>query len=129
MELHIDKPAILIVDDNEEILEFLKDDLGELYSIITAADGIEALNILADEVVQLIISDIMMPEMDGFELCEKIKSDFELSHIPVILLTAKNTLHSKIQGLNYGADAYIEKPFSPNTLLHRFPACCPIEIK
>jgi two-component system cell cycle response regulator len=116
METYIDKPAVLIVDDNEEILEFLQDDLGEIYSILTATDGTHALKILAEEVVQLIISDIMMPEMDGFELCAKIKSNFEWSHIPVILLTAKNTLRSKIQGLNHGADAYIEKPFSPEHL-------------
>lgn len=111
-----EKAAILIIDDNEDILEFLRDDLGEAYRIFTACDGLQALKILSEEVVHLVISDIMMPEMDGFELCEKIKSDFELSHIPVILLTAKNTLQSKIQGLNHGADAYIEKPFSPEHL-------------
>lgn len=116
MEQHSEKPTILIVDDNEEILDFLKDDLEELYTIFTAADGLEALSVLNNEVVQLVISDVMMPEMDGIELCEKIKSDFEFSHVPVILLTAKNTLQAKIEGLNTGADAYIEKPFSPEHL-------------
>ena len=111
-----EKAAILIIDDNEDILEFLSDDLGEAYHIFTACDGLQALKVLAEKVVHLVISDIMMPEMDGFELCKKIKSNFELSHIPVILLTAKNTLQSKIQGLNDGADAYIEKPFSPEHL-------------
>jgi len=114
--VHTEKPTILIVDDNEDILEFLSDDLGEQYHILSALNGVQALKILSEEVVHLVISDVMMPEMDGFELCRKIKSNFELSHIPVILLTAKNTLQSKIQGLNEGADAYIEKPFSPEHL-------------
>ncbi len=116
MESNSEKPAILIVDDNEDILDFLQDDLGELYTIFTAPDGAQALSILNNQVVQLVISDVMMPEMNGIELCEKIKSSFELSHIPVILLTAKNTLQAKIEGLNTGADAYIEKPFSPEHL-------------
>jgi DNA-binding response OmpR family regulator len=111
-----EKAAILIVDDNEDILEFLLDDLGEAYTIYTAVNGTEALKILSEEVVHLVISDVMMPEIDGFELCDKIKSSFELSHIPVILLTAKNSLASKIEGLSTGADAYIEKPFSPEHL-------------
>ncbi|WP_114789211.1 response regulator [Niabella yanshanensis] len=116
MEANSEKPAILIVDDNEDILDFLQDDLGELYTIFTAPNGVQALSVLDHQVVQLVISDVMMPEMDGIELCEKIKSSFELSHIPVILLTAKNTLQAKIEGLNTGADAYIEKPFSPEHL-------------
>ena len=110
------KPVILLVDDNEEILEFISDDLSDKYEVLLASNGIEALKILQQEIVQLIISDIMMPEMDGFEFCEKVKSTFELSHIPVILLTAKNTLQSKIEGLELGADAYVEKPFSPEFL-------------
>lgn len=110
------KAHILIVDDNEEIIDFLRDDLGETYTIFAAANGEEALKILSTEVINLVISDVMMPGIDGFELCEKIKADFELSHIPVILLTAKNNLDSKIEGLTTGADAYIEKPFSPEHL-------------
>ncbi|MXV51007.1 response regulator [Pedobacter sp. HMF7647] len=111
-----EKPVVLLVDDNEEILEFVSDDLSEKYTVITAHDGKEALEILHNQIAHLVISDVMMPEMDGFELCETIKSSFELSHIPVILLTAKNTLQSKIEGLELGADAYIEKPFSPEYL-------------
>ena len=110
------KPFILLVDDNEDILDFVSDDLSEKYQVLTAKNGIEALALLHQETVQLVISDIMMPEMDGFELCEKIKSTLEFSHIPVILLTAKNTLQSKIEGLELGADAYVEKPFSPEFL-------------
>ena len=111
------KPTLLIVDDNEEILEFLENELNEKYLVMKAFNGQEAVEVLKQEVVQLVISDIMMPLMDGFELCKIIKTNFEYSHIPVILLTAKNTLQSKIEGLEMGADAYIEKPFSPEHLL------------
>ncbi|WP_336719896.1 response regulator transcription factor [Paraflavisolibacter sp. H34] len=110
------KPILLLVDDNEEILEFLADELGEKYTILTAGDGRQALEKLREETVQLVVSDVMMSEMDGFELCRAIKTDFDFSHIPVILLTARNTLQSKIEGLEQGADAYIEKPFSPEYL-------------
>ncbi|HWJ28540.1 MAG TPA: response regulator [Flavisolibacter sp.] len=110
------KPVILLVDDNEEILDFLGEELGEKYTVFKAFNGQEALNTMQREAVQLVVSDIMMPVMDGFELCKKIKTTFDFSHIPVILLTAKNTLQSKIEGLELGADAYIEKPFSPEYL-------------
>jgi two-component system cell cycle response regulator len=110
------KPTVLLVDDNEEILDFVADDLQEDYNILKALNGQEAIALLHKESVQLVISDIMMPIMDGFELCKQIKSDVHHSHIPIILLTAKDTLQSKIEGLELGADAYIEKPFSPKHL-------------
>ena len=88
------KPVVLLVDDNEEILEFLSEELSEKYSILKALNGKEALDILKTEAVHLVISDVMMDIMDGFELSKIIKSDFEYSHIPVILLTAKYTLES-----------------------------------
>lgn len=109
-------PTILLVDDEEDILEFLERILSPRYRILAAESGEEALKLLDEETVQLIISDVMMPDMDGFELCRHIKSNFEYSHIPVILLTAKNTIQSKIEGLELGADAYIEKPFSKEHL-------------
>jgi DNA-binding response OmpR family regulator len=109
-------PVILLVDDNEEILEFLSTDLGDKYRVITALNGGDALEILNKETVHLVISDVMMPGIDGFQLCREIKTNLDYSHIPVILLTAKNTLQSKIEGLEHGADAYIEKPFSPEYL-------------
>jgi two-component system cell cycle response regulator len=109
-------PLLLLVDDNEEILEFLEHELNEKYTILKAADGQQALDLLKENAVHLVISDVMMPVIDGFELCGLIKSNFEFSHIPVILLTARNTLQSKIEGLELGADAYIEKPFSPEYL-------------
>ena len=110
-------PIILLVDDEEEILDFLERILNTRYKIFKATTGQEALAILAAEAVQLVVSDVMMPEMDGFELCRKIKSDVEHSHIPVILLTARNTIQAKVEGLELGADAYIEKPFSKEHLL------------
>lgn len=110
-------PLLLLIDDNEEILDFLERILQQKYAIMKALDGQQALKMLETEAVQLIVSDVMMPGMDGFELCKTIKSNFEYSHIPVILLTAKNTIQSKVQGLELGADAYIEKPFSKEHLM------------
>lgn len=108
--------VILLVEDNEEILEFVESNLVDSYAIIKTRNGRQALDTLKTKTVDLIISDVMMPVMDGFELCRLIKSDVELSHLPVILLTAKNTLQAKLEGLELGADVYIEKPFSPKHL-------------
>ncbi|HAO08080.1 MAG TPA: two-component system response regulator [Chryseobacterium sp.] len=105
------KTNILVVDDNADILEFLQDDLSEKFEVFIATGASKAFNILSEQIIHLIISDVMMPEIDGFQLCEKIKNNIEYSHIPIILLTAKNTIQSKIEGLQVGADAYIEKPF------------------
>lgn len=109
-------PVILLIDDNAEILEFVEEILGEEYQIIKMTDAQQALETLQSTSIQLVISDVMMPVMDGFEFCKKIKSNIETCHIPVILLTAKNTLMARIEGLELGADAYIEKPFSPRHL-------------
>jgi DNA-binding response OmpR family regulator len=108
--------AILIVDDNVEIIEFLSDNLKSKYSVLSALNGAAAMEIIEKDPVHLIVSDIMMPVMDGFELCKKIKSSLHYCHIPIILLTAKKTLDSRIEGLETGADAYIDKPFSPKHL-------------
>lgn len=111
-----DQHVILVLDDNEEILDFLAEDLGEKYCVLTASHAKEALDILHQQIVNLIISDVMMPDMDGFELCQLIKSNFEFAHIPLILLTSKNSMQAKIEGLEHGADAYIEKPFASEFL-------------
>ncbi|HEX3024525.1 MAG TPA: response regulator, partial [Chitinophagaceae bacterium] len=103
--------SVLLVEDDKEIINFLQKELKNNYNIFKATNGQEALNILLHENINLVVSDIMMPIMDGIELCKKIKTDLHYSHIPIILLTAKNTLTSKIEGLETGADAYIEKPF------------------
>jgi DNA-binding response OmpR family regulator len=106
------KPIILVVEDNKELLEFISGELSSEYAVVKACNGEKALNILTEESIQLIVSDVVMAGMDGFELCKQIKSNLEYSHIPFILLTAKTTLQAKIEGLESGADAYIEKPFS-----------------
>jgi len=107
------KKHILIVEDNTEIMRFLFQELRNDYQVHTAGTGVAALDVLNRKNINLIISDVMMPEMDGFELCNRVKSDINLSHIPVVLLTAKSSVDAKIEGLELGADAYIEKPFSP----------------
>ncbi len=103
--------VVLLVEDNVELLEMTADSLQQWYRVLKARNGREALELLANEEINVIVSDIMMPEMDGLELCNKVKSDINYSHIPVILLTAKTTLESKVEGMENGADAYIEKPF------------------
>ncbi len=106
------KPIVLLVEDNQDLLDFLAKDLMESYCVKKATNSEEALDILRNESIQLIVSDIMMPGIDGFVLCKRVKTNLESSHIPVILLTSKNALNSRIEGLEAGADAYIEKPFS-----------------
>ncbi|ATP56857.1 hybrid sensor histidine kinase/response regulator [Pedobacter ginsengisoli] len=114
---NMESPVILLVEDNIEIREFIADKLIKDFQVIETANGQEALNVLNEKSIHLIISDIMMPVMDGYELCKAVKDNLEYTHIPIILLTAKNTLQSKIEGLEVGADAYLEKPFSPDHLL------------
>ena len=104
--------TLLVVDDNIDMRNFLQKELSKKYNVLIAKNGIEALDILKTNIVNLIVSDVMMPEMDGFELCNNIKTNLDYSHIPVILLTAKTNLQSKIEGLKNGADAYVDKPFS-----------------
>ena len=103
---------VLLVEDNTELLDMVEDSLRSFFTVMKASNGRLALDILSSENIDLIVSDVMMPEMDGFELCKAVKTDINYSHIPVILLTAKVTLDSKIEGMEYGADVYLEKPFS-----------------
>ena len=111
--------TILLVDDDVELLQFEAKFLSERYNVIVAKNGLEALDQLKKLSVNLIVTDVMMPEMDGFAFTEKVKSDIEYSHIPVILLTAKVMAQAKVQGYELGADAYLEKPFSVEVLLAR----------
>jgi ligand-binding sensor domain-containing protein/DNA-binding response OmpR family regulator len=108
---------ILLVEDNIEMLNFIADRLGKQFGVEVAVNGVEAMELLKEKNVDLVLSDIMMPEMDGFELCRSIKENLNYSHIPVVLVTAKNDLQSKIHGLETGADAYVEKPFYMNHLI------------
>lgn len=111
------RPTILIVEDNKEMSAFIADEINLLYNVWIAGNGTEALNLLKQHSIQLIISDVMMPVMDGFTLLKEVKTDLEFSHIPVIMLTAKNTMQSHLEGLELGADAYLDKPFSTSLLM------------
>lgn len=105
---------ILLVEDNPDILNFIYKNLKDQYNIIKAKDGVKALSKLERHNVDIIISDISMPNMDGFELLQKVRENPIISHIPFIILSAETSLESKIKSLDIGADAYIEKPFSIN---------------
>lgn len=110
------RPVMLIVDDNEEMLRFIGGNFDTNYDVVTAVNGREALEKLAEYDVTIIVSDWMMPVMDGVELCRAVRSNSNYSHIPFLLLTAKTDNFSKIEGLNCGADSYVEKPFSVDYL-------------
>ena len=107
---------ILVVEDDEDMRQYIVSKLSKTYNVQEAPEGKSAIHIAREQMPDLIISDIMMPVMNGWELCKEIKSDMDLSHIPVIFLTAKNDIDSKINGLKIGAEAYVEKPFSFNYL-------------
>lgn len=107
-----DSQTILIVEDNKELRDFMKDCLEDHYTIIESENGLDALKLLDSNNFDVIISDIMMPKMDGLEFCHELKSDPAYSHIPIILLSAKTDTTTKIEGLKKGADIYMEKPFS-----------------
>ena len=104
--------TMLIVDDSEDMVSFLSSNFQEKYQVMTACDGLEALDLLGKHEVNIIISDWMMPRMDGAELCRRVRLDPATSHIPFVMLTAKTDDDSKVQGMDVGADTYIEKPFS-----------------
>jgi signal transduction histidine kinase/DNA-binding response OmpR family regulator/streptogramin lyase len=110
------RPTIVIVEDDTEIRTYLKDELSNEYTIIECGNGREALPVIQQKIPALVISDIMMPEMDGNTLCAKIKSNVNTNHIPVILLTAKSRDEDRLEGLETGADAYIVKPFNMDIL-------------
>ena len=114
-----DKPLLLIIEDNIDVRKYITEILSGSYSILEAADGEEGLTISFCEIPDLIISDIMMPGLDGIQVCHRLKSDSRTSHIPLILLTAKTTLRDKLEGLETGADDYIMKPFEASELKAR----------
>ena len=104
--------TILIIEDNDELRDFVKLCLVENYSILEAANGREGWEIAVSQLPALIITDVMMPEMDGNEFCRNLKNDQRTSHIPVIMLTAKIAVEQQLEGLESGADVYLTKPFS-----------------
>jgi DNA-binding response OmpR family regulator len=108
--------TLLIVEDNDELRNFLRMQLSEEYTVAEAADGKDGLEKAIALQPDIILSDIMMPVMDGIALLDSLKNNFDTSHIPVVLLTARSSVESKIEGLRYGADAYLTKPFNSDQL-------------
>jgi len=109
-------PLILIVEDQVDMRTFIKSLLSETYQIIEAADGLEGKKLALENIPDLIISDLMMPKMNGKELCTELKNNEITNHIPIILLTAKSSMENRIAGIKTGADAYMSKPFNAGFL-------------
>ncbi|MFZ0454080.1 MAG: ATP-binding protein, partial [Ignavibacteriaceae bacterium] len=109
-------PIVLIVEDENDIRNFIKENIGKEYKILESENGKDGLKKSIEHIPDLIVSDIIMPEMNGIELCNKIKTDERTSHIPVILLTAKSSVDDKLEGLETGADDYLTKPFNISEL-------------
>ena len=114
-----DKPEVLIIDDNIDIRTYLRSVLSEKYNVSEAADGKAGLELARKMVPDIVLSDIMMPVMDGLTFCQQLKTDKAISHIPVILLTARSLDEQRAEGYEHGADAYLSKPFSLRLLLSR----------
>jgi len=123
-ELHLNQDVkkelkVLVVEDNDDLRNFMKHPLSEDFLVLTAGDGAEAWKIIQKQMPDLVVSDIMMPNMNGFELCKLLKSTYETSHIPIILLTALSEKTNQMHGLGLGADDYLTKPFDMNMLFLR----------
>ncbi|MBQ3314236.1 MAG: response regulator, partial [Prevotella sp.] len=110
------RPTILVVDDDTEIINYMRVLFSQDYRLITCLDAETALEEMRAEEPNIVLSDVAMPGKDGYQLCQEIKQDIQLSHIPVILVTAKITAENQVEGLNVGADAYVTKPFEPAVL-------------
>ncbi len=115
----VDITTVLVVDDHEDVRAYIRGHLEERFRVIEAADGAAALELAIENIPDLILSDVMMPVMDGYKLCEAVKSDPRLDFIPVILLTARSGPDEAVEGLRFGADDYVVKPFDPEELLAR----------
>ena len=116
-EISDDKDTLLVVDDDPDVISYLKTLLSPHYNLLTSFSADEAFQLATDNHPDLILSDVIMPVTDGYDLCRRIKNDLQICHIPVILVTAKAALESQVEGLNTGADAYVTKPFDPKYLL------------
>lgn len=116
---HLSNITILIVEDNQDLLKLMSQILAKTYHVKTATNGLEALELIKSTDIDIVVSDVMMPKMDGIELCKTIKNNLETSHISIIVLTAKNSINDRIECYNAGADAYISKPFEMKVLQAR----------
>ncbi len=113
------KPQILLIEDNPDVVAYVASFLDKDYQVKVGKDGQEGIEMALKNIPDLIISDVMMPYKDGFEVCNTLKNDERTSHIPIIMLTAKADIQSKLEGLERGADAYLPKPFHKEELLLR----------
>ena len=113
------KETLLVIDDNQDIRTYVKTLLKDRYTVIEAADGLSGIRKASKYVPDLIICDVMMPGIDGYECCHRLKSEMQTSHIPIILLTACSLVEQRVKGYAQGADAYISKPFTKELLLSR----------
>jgi signal transduction histidine kinase/DNA-binding response OmpR family regulator len=111
------KPLLLLIEDNDELRSFMGQTLGAGYHVLSTSDGINGLTIAQEKIPNLIITDLMMPGLDGYQLSRELKNDARTSHIPIIMLTAKAGMESRVQGIATGADAYLEKPYDQRELL------------
>lgn len=118
-EMDNKKPTLLVVEDNPDIIEYIASSLDDSFVVLKGKNGREGMNIAIEKVPDIIVSDIMMPEMDGIEMVKILKNDVRTSHIPIILLTAKDSVEDKEEGYDSGADSYLTKPFSVKLLLSR----------
>ena len=119
IETASEQPLVLVVEDNSDVRSYIKETIGKEYSVLEAENGKKGLKKAQEAIPDLILSDVMMPKMDGIELCKRLKTDEKTSHIPVILLTARGSGDDKMEGLETGADDYIIKPFEAQELLVR----------
>lgn len=117
--VHRDRPVVLVIEDHPEVQTYIQDVLNAEYVMLSAYDGEEGISKAVEKIPDLIISDVMMPKKDGYEVCRALKQDERTSHIPIILLTAKSDTEDKIEGLQQKADDYVTKPFVPRELLAR----------
>jgi DNA-binding response OmpR family regulator len=114
-----EKPLLLIIEDTDELRKYVADLLHDEFNVLQASSGEEGLKCALEKIPDIIISDVMMENTDGFEVCNSVKNNVRTSHIPVILLTAKNMPENELTGLSAGADDYIKKPFNPIILIAR----------